>query len=158
MPGAIKYQVRATKHEDLMRAKVTQVKGITFVGKAASNNWVVMDGPEDFGGCNAATRPKELVLIGLGGCTGADVASILRKMREKVDRIEIELDTEDAREHPKVFTKIHMTYKFWGQDLNTANLEKAINLSRDRYCSVSAMLKSSVEITHSYVVNPSGDD
>jgi len=141
-----------------MKAKITQVKGITFVGKAATNNWVVMDGPEDFGGCNAATRPKELVLIGLGGCTGSDVASILQKMREKVDRIEIDLDTEDSKEHPKVFTKIHMTYKFWGQDLNTANLEKAINLSRDRYCSVSAMLKASVEITHSYLVNPACDD
>ena len=69
-------------------------------------------------------------------------------MREKVNRIEIDLETEDAKEHPKVFTKIHITYKFWGQDLKEANLEKAINLSRDRYCPVSAMLKGNVEITH----------
>jgi len=137
-----------------MKANVAQVRGITFVGKAASNNWVAMDGPEDFGGSNAATRPKELILIGLGGCTGSDVASMLRKMREKISRFEIDLDAEVAEEHPKVFTKIHITYKFWGEDLKESNIEKAISLSQDRYCSVTAMLRDAVEITHSYFINP----
>jgi len=137
-----------------MKANVVQVSGITFIGRAASNNWVAMDGPEDFGGCNAATRPKELILVGLGGCTGADVAAILQKMREKINRFEIELDAEVAEEHPKVFTKIHILYKFWGEDLNKANIEKAIHLSQDRYCSVTAMLKPAVEITHTYQINP----
>lgn len=137
-----------------MKANVVQVKGITFIGKAKSNHWVSMDGPSDFQGSDGATRPKELILIGLGGCTGADVASILGKMRENLDRFEIDIDAESANEHPKVFTKIHMIYKFWGENLNKSNLEKAINLSQERYCSVSAMLKKSVEITHSLDVNP----
>ena len=137
-----------------MKATVARVRGITFVGKAASNQWVAMDGPEEFGGSNAATRPKELLLIGLGGCSGSDVISILQKMREKVDRFEIELDADMAEEHPKVFTKIHIKYKFWGVELNEANIEKAINLSQDRYCSVTAMLKAAVDITHSYIINP----
>jgi putative redox protein len=75
-------------------------------------------------------------------------------MREKVHRFEMDLSAESATEHPKVFTKIHITYKFWGEDLKQANIEKAINLSQERYCSVSAMLRASVEITHSYEINP----
>ena len=137
-----------------MKANVARIRGISFVGKTSSNHWVPMDGPEEFGGSNAATRPKELLLIGLGGCSGSDVISILQKMREKVDRFEIDLDADVAAEHPKVFTKIHITYKFWGIELNEANIEKAINLSQDRYCSVTAMLKAAVDITHSYLINP----
>jgi putative redox protein len=137
-----------------MNAKVVQIKGVTFIGKASSNHWVAMDGPEQFQGSEAATRPKELVLISLAGCSGSDVASILNKMREKVKRFEIDINAESSDEHPKVFTKIHMTYKFWGENLKENNIEKAINLSQDKYCSVSAMLKASVEITHSYEINP----
>ena len=137
-----------------MQAKVINIKGVTFIGKAKSNHWIPMDGPEDFQGSDAATRPKELILISLAGCSGSDVVSILSKMREKITRFEIDVDAESANEHPKVFTKIHLTYKFWGTDLKEANLEKAINLSQDKYCSVTAMLKSSVEITHSYETNP----
>lgn len=137
-----------------MEAKIIQVKGITFVGKTDSNHWVPMDGPAEFQGSDAAIRPKELILISLGGCSGSDVASILNKMREKVHRFEMDISAESATEHPKVFTKIHITYKFWGEDLKQANIEKAINLSQERYCSVSAMLRASVDITHSYEVNP----
>ena len=137
-----------------MEAKVIQVKGITFVGKTDSNHWVPMDGPAEFQGSDAAIRPKELILISLGGCSGSDVASILNKMREKVHRFEMDISAESATEHPKVFTKIHITYKFWGEALKQANIEKAINLSQERYCSVSAMLRASVDITHSYEVNP----
>ena len=74
-----------------MKAEVVQVRGITFVGKASSDHWVSMDGPTDFQGSDSATRPKELILIGLGGCTGADVASILHKMGEDITRFEINL-------------------------------------------------------------------
>ncbi|MCK5032824.1 MAG: OsmC family protein [Calditrichia bacterium] len=137
-----------------MQAKVINIKGVTFIGKAKSNHWIPMDGPEDFQGSDAATRPKELILISLAGCSGSDVASILSKMREKITRFEIDVDAESANEHPKVFTKIHLTYKFWGTDLKETNLEKAINLSQDKYCSVTAMLKSTVEIKHSYEINP----
>ena len=137
-----------------MKANVVQVRGITFTGKAESNHWVAMDGPSDFKGSDAGSRPKELVLIGLGGCTGADVAAMLSKMKEKTERFEIDIDAESATEHPKIFTKIHLTYKFWGENLNQGNLEKAIKLSQEKYCSVSAMLKKTVEITHSFEINP----
>ena len=139
----------------MMKAEIVRVRGITFVGKAGSGHWIPMDGPEDFMGSEAATRPKELILIGLGGCTGADVISILSKMREKIHDFVVDIDAESATEHPKVFTKIHMNYKFWGEDLKESSIEKAISLSQERYCSVSAMLRASVEITHSYEINPS---
>ena len=137
-----------------MNTEVVQVRGITFIGKAASGHWVPMDGPTDFEGSSSATRPKELILIGLGGCTGADVASILSKMRENLKHFKVDIEAETATEHPKVFTKIHITYKFWGENLKKENLEKAIALSQDRYCSVTAMLKKSVSISHSYEINP----
>jgi putative redox protein len=137
-----------------MEAKIIQVSGITFVGKAASNHWVAIDGPEEFKGSNAAIRPKELVLIALGGCSGSDVASILAKMREPVIRFEIDLTAKVAPEHPKIFTQIEICYKFWGEDLKVANIEKAIHLSHDRYCSVTAMLKNAVDISYRYEINP----
>jgi len=137
-----------------MTTEVVQVRGITFIGKAASGHWIPMDGPADFAGSDAATRPKELILISLGGCTGADVASILSKMKEDITRFIINIDAETANEHPKVFTTIHITYTFWGKELKESNIEKAIFLSQDRYCSVTAMLKKAVEITHSYEINP----
>jgi putative redox protein len=137
-----------------MDAKIIHVKGISFIGKANSNHWVSMDGPLELQGNNAGARPKELVLLGLGGCTASDVASILIKMREPLQKFEIDLHAEDATEHPKVFTRIHISYKFWGQNLNRGNIEKAIDLSVNKYCSVSAMLMKAVEITHSYEINP----
>jgi putative redox protein len=137
-----------------MEAKVIQIKGVTLMARADSNHWVTMDGSPEFGGQKAAPSPKELVLIGLGGCTANDVVSILAKMREPLQRFEIDLKAENAQEHPKVFTRIHMTYKFWGENLNQANLEKAIKLSREKYCSVSAMIEKSAEITHSCEINP----
>ena len=79
-----------------MQAKAINIKGVTFIGKAQSNHWITMDGPEEFQGSNAATRPKELILIGLAGSSGSDVASILSKMREKVSRFEIDMDISNA--------------------------------------------------------------
>jgi putative redox protein len=137
-----------------MQAKVTQVKGITFIGKGASDHWVSMDGPEEFGGSNSAARPKELLLIGLGGCTGSDVASILNKMKENFSRFEIDIDAETATEHPKVYTNVHLKYKFWGEDLKQENIEKAIKLSQEKYCSVTAMLQKAIDITYSFELNP----
>ncbi len=137
-----------------MSTEILQVRGLTFVGRSNSGHWIPMDGPADFNGSDSAVRSKELVLIGLGGCTGADVTSILNKMRENISDFKIDIDAEVAEEHPKVYTKIHLTYKFWGNDLKEENIKKAINLSQDRYCSVSAMLKKAVEITHSYEINP----
>jgi putative redox protein len=136
------------------KAYIKQLKGITFVGKTDSNHWITMDGPEKFGGSDAGIRPKELILLGLGGCTASDVASILAKKRVKLDDFEINIETEVSEEHPQVFTKLHLEYVFYGKDINTNDVERAIELSQTKYCGVTAMLEKSVQITHSYRIEP----
>ncbi len=131
-------------------AIVKNIQGVTFMGKADSNHWVTMDGPEEFGGSNAGTRPKELVLLALGGCTGSDVAVILRKKKVKVENFEINISADVQETHPQVFTKIHLEYVFYGKDIPKEAVERAIELSQKTYCSVTAMLQKAVEITHSY--------
>ncbi|BDQ02720.1 OsmC family protein [Ignavibacterium sp.] len=132
------------------KAFVKQVKGITFVGKTDSNHWITMDGPEEFGGSNAGIRPKELILISLAGCTGSDVASILSKKRVKLDGFEMNITADVAEEHPQVFTKINLEYVFYGKNLPVKEIERAIELSQTKYCSVTAMLQKAMPIEHSY--------
>ncbi|MHB8580572.1 MAG: OsmC family protein [Ignavibacteriaceae bacterium] len=131
-------------------AYVKQIKGITFAGKTDSNHWVTMDGPENFGGSNAGIRPKELILLSLAGCTGSDVISILSKKRTPLDDFEINIKADVADEHPQVFTKIDLEYVFYGKNLNVKDIERAIELSQTKYCSVTAMLQKAIEMTHSY--------
>jgi putative redox protein len=131
-------------------AVIKQIHGLSMIGRTDSNHWVAMDGPAAFGGSDAGTRPKELVLLALGGCTGSDVISILKKKRAEVDNLEIRLTAEQAEEHPRVFTKIHVEYVVTGHDVRPEEVARAIDLSETKYCSVSAMLRASVEITHSY--------
>ena len=138
-----------------MKAYITQVKGITFVAKGESNHWIMIDGPEEFGGSMAASRPMEFILFGFAGCTGSDIASILEKMRTKLEKFEIDVEAERAEEHPKVFTKIHLSFRFTGKGIKAKDVERAIELTRTRYCPVWAMLKNSVEITHSYKIQES---
>jgi putative redox protein len=135
-------------------AFLKHMRGITFAAKSDSNHWVVMDGPEDFGGSNAGSRPKELVLMGLAGCTASDVVSILQKKRAPLAGYEMNLKGTEATEHPKVFTAIHIEYVLYGDGLNASDVERAIELSSEKYCSVSAMLKKAVTITHSYRIEP----
>ncbi len=136
------------------KAKAVHIKGVTFMGLSDSNHWVPMDGPEQFGGSEAGIRPKELLLLSLAGCTGSDVASILHKMREPLQRFEVEIEAEMSTEHPKVYTEIEVIFKFWGEGLKEANLKRAIQLSEETYCGVTAMLKNSVQITSRYEINP----
>jgi putative redox protein len=123
---------------------VKNLEGITFVGRGNSNHWVVTDGTPEHGGSDAGSRPIELFLISLGGCTGADVASMLQKMQVDYRKFEIHIEAERAAEHPKVYTRINLVYKFWGDNLPTQKekIEKAIDLSQNKYCSVSAMVKA----------------
>ncbi len=131
-------------------AYIKQIKGITFAGKTDSNHWITMDGPENFGGSNAGIRPKELILLALAGCTGSDVISILEKKRTPLDDFEINIKADVSDEHPQVFTKIDLEYVFYGKNLNVKDIERAIDLSQTKYCSVTAMLQKSVEILHTY--------
>ncbi|MCX7797621.1 MAG: OsmC family protein [Melioribacter sp.] len=137
------------------KAIVKHIQGVTFIGKTDSNHWVVMDGPEQFGGSDAGIRPKELLLIALGGCTGSDVAVILQKKKVKLDGFEMNITAEVQETHPQVFTKIHLEYVFYGKDIPKEAVERAIELSQKTYCSVTAMLQKAVEITHSYRIEES---
>jgi putative redox protein len=137
-----------------VKAKVVQIQGVTFNGLTSSNHWVPMDGPEQFGGSDAAIRPKELLLLALAGCTGSDVASIMAKMREPVTRFEVHIEAEMAETHPKVYTDIKIIFKLWGEGIKVSNLEKAMKLSSETYCAVSAMLRPSVNITETFEINP----
>ncbi|MGQ9799837.1 MAG: OsmC family protein, partial [Ignavibacterium sp.] len=130
----------------IKKAFVKQVRGITFVGKTDSNHWITIDGPENFGGSNAGIRPKELILISLAGCTGSDVASILQKKRVKLDGFEINITAEQQEEHPQVYTKINLEYVFYGKNLPVNEIERAIELSQTKYCSVTAMLQKAMPV------------
>jgi putative redox protein len=135
-------------------ALVKQVQGVTFAGHSDSNHWVMMDGPQEFGGSNAATRPKELLLLALGGCTAHDVVSILQKKRVALDGFEIHITADQRDEHPQVFTKIHLEYVVRGSDIRPEDVVRAIELSESKYCSVSAMLRPAIPITWTYRIEP----
>jgi len=134
------------------KATIKHIKGVSFLGKADSNHWVPMDGPENFGGSDAGTRPKELLLLALGGCTGSDVSVILQKKKIQLDDFEINISADMQETHPQVYTKIHVEYVFYGKDIPKEAVERAIELSQKTYCSVTAMLEKAVEITHSYKI------
>ncbi|NNG26898.1 MAG: osmotically inducible protein OsmC [Ignavibacteriaceae bacterium] len=134
------------------KAYLKQLKGITFAGKTDSNHWITMDGPENFGGSNAGIRPKELLLLGLAGCTASDVISILQKKRVKLDDFEINISADVTEEHPKVFSKIDLEYVFYGKDIKDKDVERAIELSQTKYCGVTAMFEKAMEINHTYKI------
>ena len=134
------------------KAVVKHIKGVTFLGKSDSNHWVTMDGPESFGGSDAGTRPKELLLIALGGCTGSDVITILQKKKVQISNFEMNITAEVAEEHPQVFTKINVEYVFHGKDIQEKDVERAIELSQTKYCSVTHMLNKAMQITHSFKI------
>ena len=131
-------------------AIIRQLQGTTLMGKADSNHWVVLDGSQTFGGSNAGSSPKELLLMALGGCTAMDIIPILQKKRAPLASFEIRLSANTREEHPQIFTDIHIEYIFYGEGINAVDVERAIELSTTKYCAVSAMLRDSVNITHSY--------
>ncbi|MBP6978037.1 MAG: OsmC family protein [Bacteroidales bacterium] len=109
---------------------------------------VQMDASREAGGKGKGPRPKPLTLAALGGCTGMDVISILEKMRVHVVAFDMQIEAEETEEHPKVYRRIHIIYRFKGNDLPMDKLEKAVNLSQERYCGVSAMLRQAAEVTY----------
>jgi putative redox protein len=137
------------------KAVVRQVHGITLAAKADTNHWVMMDGRDSSGGEGAASTPKELLLMALGGCTAMDVIPILKKKRIKLDGLEVRLTGTAREEHPQVFTEIHIDYMVYGDAIPEPEIRHAIELSTTKYCSVSAMLRDSVKLTHAFVILPS---
>ncbi len=136
-----------------MNAVVSYSDNMTFIGKSDSNHSIIMDTSKSIGGGESAAKPIELILIGLGGCTGVDVVSILKKMKVKFDKFEVNIEAQQAEDFPKIFNKIHIEYIFYGKDLKKKSLERAIKLSQEKYCSVSAILRKSSDLTYSYKIN-----
>lgn len=135
-----------------MKARAKWVEGMAFLGEAGSGHAVVMDGAPEYGGRNIGIRPMEMLLIGLAGCTGFDVVQILKKGREAVTGCEVEVEAERASEDPKVFTRIHIAYRVSGRGLSQAKAERAVTLSKEKYCSASIMLGATAEMSTSLVV------
>ena len=127
---------------------------MTFTGKSDTGHWVIMDTNEEIGGHGAGTRPLELVLVAMGGCTGMDVVSILKKMQQKYESLEIHLGAEISKDHPKVFKTMDVKFLFHAEEMDPEKVEKAIKLSFDRYCPVNAMLKHTVDISYSFEILP----
>ncbi len=126
-----------------MKIQLKQVEGNTYVGKGESNHWVSIDASPNSGGSDAGTRPMELLLIALAGCTAMDVESILKKKRAGMTKLELEVSGEKQEEYPKRFTDIHITYIIHG-DVKQTDAEQAVQLSREKYCSVSGSLNANV--------------
>ena len=141
-----------------MKARIKWIEGVSFAGQSGSGHSVVMDGAPESGGRNLGVRPMEMLLLGLGGCTAFDVIEILRKGRQAVEDCAIEMEAERAERVPKVFTRIHLHFLVSGRNLDPDKIARAIQLSAEKYCSASAMLGKTAEITHDFeVVDLSGD-
>ena len=135
-----------------MKARVKWVQDATFIGESASGHAVVMDGPPENGGRNLGVRPMEMLLLGMGGCTAFDVVHILQRARQPVLDCVVEMDAERAEEAPKVFTRIHVHFIVTGRGLVAKQVERAVALSAEKYCSASIMLGKSATITHDFEV------
>lgn len=135
-----------------MRATVKWTDGVRFVAESESGHTVTMDGAPESGGRNLGARPMELVLMGAGGCTSYDVVHILKKSRADITGCEAEITAERAETDPKVFTKIHFHFVVTGQKLKPEQVERAINLSAEKYCSASIMLGKTAAITHDFEI------
>lgn len=117
-----------------------------------SGHKVVMDAIPAVGGEDKGARPKQLMMAALAGCTGMDVISMLKKMRVDVEIFDIDIEADMTEEHPKHYNKMHIIYKFKGEDLDESKLKKAVELSQDRYCGVSATYRQTMELTYEIVI------
>ena len=127
-------------------------EGMSFLAETGSNHLLTMDGAPDGGGRNLAPRPMEVVLAGSGGCTAYDVVVILKKSGQDVTGCEVQLSAERAPTDPKVFTKVHMHFVVRGRSLKRNLVEQAIRLSHEKYCSATAMLVKTAEVTRDFEV------
>ncbi len=130
-----------------MKARVKWNEGVSFVAETGSGHALVVDGAPDAGGRNLGPRPMELVLAGTAACTAFDVVWILKKARQPIADCVVEAEAERADEDPKVFTKIHLRYRIRGTGLNPAQVERAVKLSKEKYCSATLMLAKTAEIS-----------
>ncbi len=112
-----------------------------------------IDSDEKFGGKNRGPQPKNLMLVALGGCTGMDVASIMKKMKLSYEGMEVKVKGVMTEEHPKHFSKMHITYIVKGKNLDRSKVERAVELSQDKYCGVTHVYRASMEVTHEIILH-----
>jgi putative redox protein len=135
-----------------MKARIKWIENVSFVAESGSGHAFVMDGAPEGGGRNLGPRPMEVLLMGTGGCTAYDVVHILKKSRAPVTDCVVEIEAERADEDPKVFTKIHFRYIVTGKGLKPAQVERAVHLTAEKYCSASIMLGKTAAITHDFEI------
>lgn len=135
-----------------MKARIKLSEGMTFVAESGSGHAIVVDASPDVGGRDLGPRPMELVLMGTGACSAVDVVLILRRGRQPIDDCVVELEAERAEQDPKVFTQIRFRYIVTGKGLDPAQVERAIRLSKEKYCSATAMLAKTAEITTEFEI------
>jgi putative redox protein len=135
-----------------MKTRIEWKDGMSFLAESGSGHSVLMDGPPEAGGKNLGPRPMEMLLMGTGGCAAFDVVLILQKSRQEISDCAVEIEAERAREEPKVFTRIHFHFILSGKKLNPQQVERAISLSAEKYCSASIMLGKTAELTHDFEI------
>lgn len=135
-----------------MKVRIKWLENVAFVGESESGHAMVMDGAPEGGGRNLGPRPMETVLIGTGGCTAFDVVHILKKGRATVSDCVVDISAERADQDPKVFTRIHFHFVVTGKSLKREQVERAIHLSAEKYCSASIMLAKTASITHDFEI------
>ncbi|HEX2826631.1 MAG TPA: OsmC family protein [Burkholderiales bacterium] len=135
-----------------MKVRIKWLEDVAFVGESESGHALVMDGAPEGGGRNLGPRPMETVLIGTGGCTAYDVVHILRKSRAAVTDCVVQIEADRAPEDPKVFTRIHFHFVVTGKALKPQQVERAVHLSAEKYCSASIMLAKTAQITHDFEI------
>jgi putative redox protein len=139
-----------------MKARIKWIENVSFVVESGSGHALVIDGAPEGGGRDLGPRPMEVVLMGTGGCTAYDVMHILRKSRAAVTDCVLEIEAERAAEDPKVFTKIHFHFVVTGKGLKPAQVERAVQLSAEKYCSASIMLGKTAAISHDFEIREDG--
>ena len=139
-----------------MKARVQLLEGMTFVAESGSGHAVVLDASPDIGGRNLGARPMEMVLMGTGACSAIDVVHILRKARQGVTGCVVELEADRATEDPKVFTHIRFRFVVTGHALAAPQVERAIRLPKEKYCSATAMLAKTAEVSTTYEIREAG--
>jgi len=135
-----------------MKATVKQIEGNAFAAKADSGHWINIDTSKSEDGSEAASSPVEMALIALGVCSAMDVVLTLKKMRANVTAVHVNLEAERAEDHPRVFTRVKIEYILSGEDIKLKDVERAIQPSIDKYCTVAGMVAKTAEIVTSYKI------
>ncbi len=135
-----------------MKGTIKWKEGFNLEAISNSGHSIIMDAAQESGGTDKGARPMEFLLLALGGCTAMDILVILKKMRKEIESFEVQMEAERAEEHPRVLTKIKVLYLLKGKDLKESEIERAVNLSKDKYCSVGAMLNKVAEIDYQFKI------